>query len=143
MDVSPAGKLYLESGYQHSLSEWREVIKGDYTEAWQHLLAFLNDSVPRKSVLFEFARGTKLRPGCSTHWLLKLPCPSEGTFWKKAENSFTKMQIPEAKELWESTKKNCGDGRFLLPTSMPSLQNKWGKKCVCAAEALALLLTLK
>lgn len=67
MDVSPAGKLYPKSGYQHSLSEGREVIRRDYTEAWQHSLAFLNDLVPRISVLFEFARGTKLRLGCGPH----------------------------------------------------------------------------
>lgn len=118
VDASWAGKLYSANGYQHSLSEWRAIIKWDYTGVWQHSLVFVNDLVTRKCALIEFARGRKLGEAMNRleHTpTFKMTVSHWGNILEKAESSFSKMQIPEAKEVWESTKKNCGDGGNSFP----------------------------
>lgn len=117
-DAPPAGKLSWANGYQQSLSEQKEIIKWDYTGVWQPSLFFLNDSVTRKCALIEFARGTKL--GEAANRLKHMPTfimtlSSWGNILGKAECSFSKMQIPEVKEIWESTEKNCGDAEIPSP----------------------------
>ena len=53
----------------------------------------------------------------------KMTLSNRGNILEKPETSLSKMQIPEAKELWESTKKNYGDEGIPFPPPMPSLQN--------------------
>lgn len=78
-----------------------------------------------------------LRTGWSARLHFKRSRPTRGIFWKKHRAASVRRKSQKQRELWESTKKKCGDeGIPLPPSALPA-----GQRCVCGAKALALLLT--